>query len=62
MNIEVGDLVKDRHNGDVGVVCKWAITRENIWISVQFATGRRNMFADTAESLTEYLEVINESR
>ena len=62
MNIEVGDLVKDKRNGDVGVVRKWAITRENIWISVQFATGRRNTLAGTAELLTECLEVISESR
>ena len=58
MNIEVGDLVKDRRNGDVGVVRKWRIDWNGLRVTVLFATGRQTTLGGRKELLTECLEVI----
>ena len=55
--MKVGDLVKDRRNGAIGVVRDWRFgTDEAIWIGVQFTTGERQTIHE------ECLEVISESR
>ena len=52
--MQVGDLVKDKRTGDIGVAHAWRIgTDDAIWVGVQFTTGKRQTIHE------ECLEVIS---
>ena len=54
--MRVGNLVKDKRTGDIGVVCSCRTgTDDAIWVKVHFTVGQRQTIHQ------ECLEVISES-
>ncbi len=55
--MRIGNLVKDKRTGDIGVVYTWRSgTDDAIWVGVHFTAGQRQTIHE------ECLEVISESR